>query len=166
MSGLDSIKNLPTLGEGRELEDITKEIHLYEAHAQGHAGDAIKFKVEIGKRLTRAKELLKHGDFLPWAEKEFGWQRNHVSKHMRLAANVSRGIHLNPNASLRAALAAISTPDPQAEGVETETPAKPERAKFYLLTDGQGCTFDFRADSLEAAFLESAIGQPLEVSKL
>jgi hypothetical protein len=39
---------------------------------------AIEFKVEIGKRLARAKAILPRGAFVPWAGEEFGWSRMHV----------------------------------------------------------------------------------------
>lgn len=102
---MSTVSALPALGE---IDQITREIHTLEAHATERASSAIEFKIEIGKRLTRAKEIMKHGEFLPWAQREFGWGRVHVANHMRLSANVQRVVHLGPEASLRAALAAIS----------------------------------------------------------
>ena len=56
-----------------EIEQITREIHTLEAHAMQRAQRAVEFKVEIGKRLARAKAILKRGKFGAWAQKEFGW---------------------------------------------------------------------------------------------
>jgi len=61
-----------------EIEQITREIHTLEAHAMQRAQRAIEFKVEIGKRLARAKAILPRGAFVPWAGEEFGWSRMHV----------------------------------------------------------------------------------------
>jgi hypothetical protein len=61
-----------------EIDQITREIHTLEAHAMQRAQRAIEFKVEIGKRLARAKAILPRGAFVPWAGEEFGWSRMHV----------------------------------------------------------------------------------------
>jgi len=67
-----------------------------------------ELKVQIGRRLIRAKEILPHGQFIPWAKSEFGWTQSNVRRHMELARNHSRVNDLAPTASLRTA-AAIST---------------------------------------------------------
>ena len=112
-----------------EVDRLTREIHILEAHATERATSAIEFKIQIGRRLNRAKEVLPFGTFLAWALEEFGWSRMHVARHMALARNVTRVGHLPPEASLRAALAAIA-----AAGRDTEpspTGATPPR---YVLT--------------------------------
>jgi hypothetical protein len=113
-----------------ELDRITREIHTLEAHAIQRATSAIEFKVEIGRRLVRAKELLPFGSFVEWATKEFGWDRRHVARHMDLYRHGTRVSHLPPEASLRAALAAIAEADRAAAGAEG---APQDAATHYVL---------------------------------
>ena len=93
-----------------ELEQISQRIKYQEQQAQGAAKLAIQHKLEIGRDLVKAKELLPHGEFGRWAEQEFGWTRQHIAKHIRLARNVTRGFHLTAETSLRMALLAIAEP--------------------------------------------------------
>jgi hypothetical protein len=95
----------------REIQTLEKEIHILEAGAIARATSAIEFKVEIGKRLVRAKEILPHGQFLGCAQKEFSWTPMHVNRHIHLARNITRVLSLGPEASLRGALAAIAAPE-------------------------------------------------------
>jgi hypothetical protein len=46
------------------------------------ASSAIEFKIEIERRLIRAKEILPHGAFIPWASAQFAWDARHVQRHM------------------------------------------------------------------------------------
>jgi hypothetical protein len=92
---------------GTELEKISGEIAWYEQQARNSARLTLQYKLEIGKRLARAKELLPHGHFLYWARQQFGWTARHVQNHLLLAANAKRVSHLPVGASLRLALASI-----------------------------------------------------------
>ena len=40
--------------------------------------------IEIGFRLTEAKALVGHGNWLPWLEREFGWIENTARNFMRV----------------------------------------------------------------------------------
>jgi hypothetical protein len=40
--------------------------------------------VEIGRRLTECKFYLKHGHWLPWLEREFGWTEQTALNFMRV----------------------------------------------------------------------------------
>ena len=93
-----------------ELDGIVQRINYQEQQAQQSAKLAIQHKFEIGQELIKAKKLLPHGEFTRWAQNEFGWSRQHLAKHMRLARNVSRGFQLTPSTSLRMALAALAAP--------------------------------------------------------
>jgi hypothetical protein len=115
-----------------EMDRITREIHTLEAHAIQRATSAIEFKVEIGRRLVRAKELLPFGSFVDWATKEFGWDRRHVARHMDLYRHGTRVSHLPPEASLRAALAAIAEAD-RAEASSAGTGDASSSSPHYVL---------------------------------
>jgi hypothetical protein len=97
------------------LAQISGEIAWYEEEARKSVGLALQYKLEIGKRLARAKSLMPHGAFLSWAQAQFGWTPRHVQNHLTLAANAKRVSHLGPGASLRMALAAIKEGDPDAK---------------------------------------------------
>ena len=90
-----------------ELEKLAGEIGWYEQEVRKTVGLALQYKVEIGRRLARAKELLPHGQFLSWAKNEFGWSPRHIQNHLILVENAKRVAHLPAGASLRMALAAI-----------------------------------------------------------
>lgn len=91
----------------QELRKLAGEISWYEDRAQQTIKLALQYKLEIGKRLIQAKELLPSGQFLSWARAEFGWSSRHVQNHITLTQNAARVAHLPPGASLRMALAAI-----------------------------------------------------------
>lgn len=95
----------------QELAQISREIAWYEEETRKTVGLALQYKLEIGRRLARAKGLMPHGTFLSWARVEFGWTPRHVQNHLVLAANAKRVSHLGPEASLRMALAAIKEAD-------------------------------------------------------
>ncbi len=109
----------------QELTKLSGEISWYEGEAQKTVNLALQYKLEIGKRLARAKSLMPHGKFLSWARSEFGWTARHVQNHLKLAANAKRVSRLGPGASLRMALAAIK----ESQQVEVSKGDSPEVAK-------------------------------------
>lgn len=90
------------------LDQLTREILHYEDQARTNTESAIKFKIEIGNRLQSAKDLLPHGQFLPWAKERFQWSSRHCQKHMQLARNAPLVSHLPQDVGLKIALQAIS----------------------------------------------------------
>jgi len=94
-------------GYREELETLAGEIGWYEEQARKSVMLALQYKLEIGRRLARAKALLPHGVFVSWAQGRFGWCPRHVQRHLTLAENATRVSRLPPGASLRMALAAI-----------------------------------------------------------
>jgi hypothetical protein len=96
-----------TRASSGELDKLAGEIGWYEDQARKTVLLALQYKLEIGRRLARAKTLLPHGKFLAWAQHEFGWTPRHVQRHLTLAEN---GLHVSglpAGTSLRMALAAI-----------------------------------------------------------
>jgi len=112
------------------LASLAGEIAWYQEEARKTVMLALQYKLEIGRRLARAKTLLPHGKFLPWAHDEFGWTPRHVQRHLELAENASRVSCLPPDASLRMALAAIrvlrlNAPDAGNASSQAKQPAQP-----------------------------------------
>ncbi len=108
---------------------------------------AVEFKVEIGKRLARAKAILPRGAFVPWAEKQFGWSRMHVWNHLKLARKAKRVLHLRPEASLRAALASIR----ESDGAQVKAQEAPQAGYRLVLVwpDRQETSLALRAGVAE-----------------
>ncbi|WP_195984061.1 DUF3102 domain-containing protein [Clostridium sp. D33t1_170424_F3] len=73
-------RNLPD--QPRPIEVITEEIQFYKRQA----GSAI---LEIGRRLTEAKEQLPHGEWLPWLEREVEFSETTAQRFMRLSREYS-----------------------------------------------------------------------------
>jgi hypothetical protein len=113
-----------------ELAKIAGEIGWYQEEARKTVMLALQYKLEIGRRLARAKSLLPHGKFLSWARDEFGWTPRHVQRHLLLAGNASHVSCLPPDMSLRMALAAIrvlrTDPDTPKALSEAESPCHPQ----------------------------------------
>jgi hypothetical protein len=61
-----------------EIEDITQKIKKIR-------GQELKARVEIGLELSRAKNFLGHGRFLPWVRREFSWSTRTATDYMNLA---------------------------------------------------------------------------------
>lgn len=100
---------IPAKPQG-DLDKITDLIHYHEEEARKAARLAIIHKLTVGELLTRAKEILPHGQFGAWAEAEFGWSDRHCRRHMQLYENRTRVCALPglDKLSMRAALAAIA----------------------------------------------------------
>ena len=61
-----------------EIKQIEIEINFYK-------GQAAQNIIEIGKRLIKAKELMGHGEWLPWIEKNVDFRRETARKFMLAA---------------------------------------------------------------------------------
>jgi hypothetical protein len=74
----------------------------------------IKDVIEIGRRLAAAKELCGHGNWLPWLDREFGWEETTARRFMsvyELAGKSGNLQDLSLPVSAIYLLAAPSTPD-------------------------------------------------------
>ena len=63
----------------RDINTIASEIHYIQNDVQQYAAAGA---LKIGERLCEAKELLDHGEFLPWLKDEFGWTDRTAQKLM------------------------------------------------------------------------------------
>lgn len=63
----------------RDINTITSEIRYIQNDVQQYAAQGA---LKIGERLCEAKELLGHGEFLPWIKNEFGWTDRTAQKLM------------------------------------------------------------------------------------
>ena len=80
-----------TAAEPATLEQLTLEVKFY-------LGQTAQNIIEVGKRLTQAKEMVPHGEWLSWLEKNFQLSRKMAAKFMQCAEkfpNVSTSRHLS-----------------------------------------------------------------------
>jgi hypothetical protein len=63
---------------GRTIADVTAEIRFYKAQT-------VQSVIEIGKRLTEAKGMLEHGQWLDWLENQVGLHKRTAQNFMQLA---------------------------------------------------------------------------------
>ena len=62
----------------RTIADVTAEIRFYKAQT-------VQSVIEIGKRLTEAKGMLEHGQWLDWLENQVGLHKRTAQNFMQLA---------------------------------------------------------------------------------
>ena len=105
-------------------------------------GLVLQYRLEIGKRLARAKSLLPHGKFLAWARQEFRWTPRHVQKHLKLAANARYVSRLAPATSLNMALAAINHADPETPKGEVKGKVPEFVQRVHLIGEIEEGTLD------------------------
>jgi hypothetical protein len=80
--------------------------------------------IEIGRRLTDAKRIAGHGNWLPWLEREFGWTEKTAQRFMQVhdaAIKNDKLSDLNLPVSGLYLLAQPSTPDEARDEVITRT---------------------------------------------
>ena len=145
---------------GYDLEKISGEIAWYEEQARNSARLTLQYKLEIGKRLARAKELLPHGHFLPWAYQQFGWKARHVQNHLILAENAQRVAHLPVEASLRLALASIRKTEPAPDSYPKTIEMVTTVQRLHLI--GEICEGGLDAETflIEVERLAAQLGAP------
>ena len=106
--------------------------------------------IEIGRRLAECKEMLGHGDWLPWLEREFQWSERTARNFMQMhelsmkSANIAEldlpltGFYL---------LAAPST----SEAVRNDVLARAEAGETFSVADGQAADCRRAPRSLQTA---------------
>lgn len=72
----------------RDIETVTSEIIILKNQAQSMA---IDFAIEIGGKLTEAKELVKHGEWGDWLKNKVDFSQSQANNLMKVYEN--RGKH-------------------------------------------------------------------------
>jgi Protein of unknown function (DUF3102) len=122
-----------------ELDRLAGEINWYEDEGRKTVMLALQYKLEIGRRLARAKKILPHGKFLSWARDQFGWTPRHVQHHLMLAEHAPQVLSLSPDTSLRMALALIR--GLPSEG-ESELTVQPQSPPIHIIGEIEPGTID------------------------
>ncbi len=96
--------NLPEPGQ---LTSLADEIRVEVAAAEADWQSAVKHAITAGEKLTEAKALVNHGEWLPWLEANFDGSERTARNYMRLASNRQRVADLP---TVRDALATLAPP--------------------------------------------------------
>lgn len=101
------ISGAPTGAPVPSLADLAAQIRVEVVAAEKGHRSALGHAIRAGELLTEAKASpqMKHGQWLPWLEKNFPGTRNTATNYMRLAANEQHVVHLS---SVRDALAEVT----------------------------------------------------------
>jgi hypothetical protein len=91
-------------------QESRAEIHELTKSLKRAAGRHLAIIVEIGEGLLRAKELLGHGNFLPWLQAEFRWSERTARNYMTLAAHLQGKTANFADLDQTTALALIAAP--------------------------------------------------------
>ena len=97
----------------RTIEVVTEEAH--EAKAQITTGF-----LDLGARLNEAKELLAHGEWLPWLEREMQFSERTAQKFMALSREYESNPKLASDLGSEKAFALLSLPMEEREQIARE----------------------------------------------
>jgi hypothetical protein len=89
--------------------------------------------IEIGRRLTDAKKIAGHGNWLPWLEREFGWTDKTAERFMQVHSKSDKLSNLDVPVSGLYLLAAPSTP----EEARAEVIERAEQGEALSVSDVQ-----------------------------
>src|SRR5262245_53657874 len=101
-----------TIGGRKPLTDFVLTEHADAIRALGK--QTVANIIEIGRRLTEVKQLVGHGNWLPWLEREFGWTDKTAENFIniyKLGGKFENFSNLDLPLSGLYLLAAPSTPD-------------------------------------------------------
>ena len=148
----NKIARAVALGEGLPESDFDYAGVSQESRAEVHklmrilkraTGKHFAVIVEIGEDLSKAKELLGHGNFLPWLQAEFRWSERTARNYMSLAAHFqgesANFADLDVSTGLALAAAPAEVKDPIMQRVEAgEIISKAEvEAAIHVVRPGQ-----------------------------
>ena len=95
----------------RDIDTITNEVLAYKRQA----GDPI---LALGQRLNEAKELLPHGEWLPWLEGAVGFSERAAQQYMRLAREYTNPQALADLGATKALMLLVLPPHEREEFIE------------------------------------------------
>lgn len=100
-------QNTEIVQPGRSIEQITAEINFYKAQTAQNV-------IEIGKRLTEAKQQLQHGDWLPWLQDKVQFTVSTAERFMQVAREFSNSAPVR-NLPYTKLIAMLQVPDEDRE---------------------------------------------------
>jgi N6-adenosine-specific RNA methylase IME4 len=89
---------------GEIIEDVAFQINREHELFESSMKSSIEHAIRCGELLAEQKAKLKHGEWIPWVEKNCEFTRVHAARYLKIAANVTRVLHFDSGASLRGVL--------------------------------------------------------------
>lgn len=157
----------------RDIREITAEIRTIQDSVRR---TALSGAIEIGRRLTEAKELLQHGEWGDWLKREFEFSQSTASRLMQLFREygADQGSLFGAetkyatlqNISVSNALRLIAIPDEEREEFAAEHDIEHKTAREVEELIRQRQEADARAAAAEKALAEADEGHALAMAEL
>lgn len=157
----------------RDIREITAEIRTIQDSVRR---TALSGAIEIGRRLTEAKELLQHGEWGDWLKREFEFSQSTASRLMQLFREygADQGSIFGAetkyatlqNISVSNALRLIAIPDEEREEFAAEHDIEHKSAREVDELIRQRQEADARAAAAEKALAEADEGHALAMAEL
>lgn len=157
----------------RDIREITAEIRTIRDSVRR---TALSGAIEIGRRLTEAKELLQHGEWGDWLKREFEFSQSTASRLMQLFREygADQGSLFGAetkyatlqNISVSNALRLIAIPDEEREEFAVEHDIEHKSAREVEELIRQKKEADARAERAERELKESDEGHALAMAEL
>lgn len=157
----------------RDIREITAEIRTIQDSVRR---TALSGAIEIGRRLTEAKELLQHGEWGDWLKREFEFSQSTASRLMQLFREygAAQGSLFGAetkyatlqNISVSNALRLIAIPDEEREEFAAEHDIEHKSAREVEELIRQRQEADARAAAAEKALADADEGHALAMAEL
>lgn len=157
----------------RDIREITAEIRTIQDSVRR---TALSGAIEIGRRLTEAKELLQHGEWGDWLKREFEFSQSTASRLMQLFREygADQGSLFGAetkyatlqNISVSNALRLIAIPDEEREEFAAEHDIEHKSAREVEELIRQRQEADARAAAAEKALADADEGHALAMAEL
>lgn len=157
----------------RDIREITAEIRTIQDSVRR---TALSGAIEIGRRLTEAKELLQHGEWGDWLKREFKFSQSTASRLMQLFREygADQGSLFGAeakyatlqNISVSNALRLIAIPDEEREEFAAEHDIEHKSAREVEELIRQRQEADARAAAAEKALADADEGHALAMAEL
>lgn len=157
----------------RDIREITAEIRTIQDSVRR---TALSGAIEIGRRLTEAKELLQHGEWGDWLKQEFEFSQSTASRLMQLFREygADQGSLFGAetkyatlqNISVSNALRLIAIPDEEREEFAAEHDIEHKSAREVEELIRQKKEADARAAAAEKALADADEGHALAMAEL
>lgn len=157
----------------RDIREITAEIRTIQDSVRR---TALSGAIEIGRRLTEAKELLQHGEWGDWLKREFEFSQSTASRLMQLFREygADQGSLFGAetkyatlqNISVSNALRLIAIPDEEREEFAAEHDIEHKSAREVDELIRQRQEADARAAAAEKALADADEGHALAMAEL
>jgi len=105
---------------GEVVSDVVEAINREYELCLGSGKSSIEHATICGKLLSEQKSKLEHGEWLPWVMLNCKFGRKQAASYIKLASNVTRGLHFENADSINGALRLIAAADPKPKKLKAQ----------------------------------------------